>query len=103
MNTSPIEYTTLGSSRLPVLGLGTWQMGGKLERSTAHDKEEIEAIKTGIQLGLTHIDAAELYGEGHAEELVAQAIKQSKVPRKVLFITSKVINKSFRQIGRAHV
>ena len=79
MNELHIEYTTLAGVRVPVLGLGTWQMGGKLERGTAHDKEEIEAIKTGIQLGLTHIDTAELYGEGHTEELVAQAIKQSKV------------------------
>ncbi|MBI5002935.1 aldo/keto reductase [Candidatus Woesearchaeota archaeon] len=91
MNNSHIEYTALGGSPLPVLGLGTWQIGGKLERSTSHDKEEIEALKTGIQLGLTHIDTAELYGEGHTEELVAQAIKQSKVPRKDLFITSKVM------------
>ena len=91
MNELHIEYTTLAGVRVPVLGLGTWQMGGRLERGTAHDKEEIEALKTGIQLGLTHIDTAELYGEGHTEELVAQAIKQSKVARKDLFITSKVM------------
>ena len=91
MKESNIEYTTLAGARIPVLGLGTWQMGGRLERGTAHDKEEIEALKTGIQLGLTHIDTAELYGEGHAEELVAQATKHSKVARKDLFITSKVM------------
>ena len=88
-----MEYTTIANNvQIPILGLGTWQMGGRLQASSVHDKEEIEAIKTGIQLGLTHIDTAELYGAGHAEELVAQAIKLSKVPRKNLFITSKVMS-----------
>jgi diketogulonate reductase-like aldo/keto reductase len=88
-----MEYTTVATNvQIPILGLGTWLMGGKLERSTQHDREEIEAIKTGIQLGLTHIDTAELYGAGHAEELVAEAIHQSKISRKNLFITSKVMS-----------
>ncbi len=89
---SPLEYSTLGGVRVPVLGLGTWKMGGRHERETTHDKTDVEAIKMGIQLGLTHIDTAEQYGAGHAEELVAEAIKQSKVKRDQLFITSKVMS-----------
>lgn len=53
-----------------------------------HDKEAILAIKTAIRLGITHIDTAELYGDGHAEELVGEAIKE--FDRKSLFITTKV-------------
>ncbi len=73
---------------LPVLGLGTWGMGGRLKTDTSNDKKDIIAIKTAIKLGITHIDTAEIYGNGHAEELVAKAIKGFN--RKKLFITSKV-------------
>ncbi len=88
-----MEYITINNNvQFPLLGIGTWKIGGRLERSSAHDKEEIEAIKNAIQLGMIHIDTAELYGNGHAEELVAAAIKLSKIARKKLFITSKVMS-----------
>lgn len=48
-----------------------------------------EALRLGIQLGLTHIDTAELYGDGRAEEIVGEAI--AGVPRERLFIVSKVL------------
>ncbi|PIQ68414.1 MAG: aldo/keto reductase [Candidatus Taylorbacteria bacterium CG11_big_fil_rev_8_21_14_0_20_46_11] len=73
---------------LPVLGLGTWQMGGRLEADTSNDPKDIEAIRAAIDAGLTHIDTAEMYGQGHTEELVGQAIKG--MDRSKLFITSKV-------------
>lgn len=75
--------------KIPVLGLGTWGMGGFMTKSTAHDKEDIRAIKTALKLGMTHIDTAEMYGAGHAEELVGKAIKG--FDRKKIFITSKVL------------
>lgn len=83
----PISLTD--NVQIPILGIGTYRMGGRLEPDTKHDKECIEAIQLGISLGMTHIDTAELYGAGHAEELVAEAIK--KFNRKKLFITSKVM------------
>lgn len=73
---------------LPELGLGTWQMGGKNEPDLRNDAAEIAAIKAAIEAGVTHIDTAEAYGGGHAEELVGEAIRG--VNRKKLFITSKV-------------
>ncbi len=73
---------------LPELGLGTWQMGGRHETDTSNDAAEILAIKAAIELGMTHIDTAEVYGAGHAEELVREGIKEFN--RKKLFITSKV-------------
>jgi diketogulonate reductase-like aldo/keto reductase len=63
-------------------------MGGEMTTDRTHDKEAILAIKTAIRLGITHIDTAELYGDGHAEELVGEAIKE--FDRKPLFITTKV-------------
>ena len=69
---------------VPVIGQGTWEIEG------AHAKEQkaVEALRAGIDLGLTHIDTAEMYGNGRAEELVAEAIAGR---REGLFLTSKVL------------
>src|SRR5947208_15653907 len=73
---------------MPVYGLGTWQMGG---RKTYHphknDEVDIKAIKTAIDLGVTHIDTAESYANGYAEILIGKAIKN--YDRSKLFIVSK--------------
>jgi diketogulonate reductase-like aldo/keto reductase len=55
---------------VPALGQGTWRMG---EDAQAH-KNEVAALRLGIDLGMTLIDTAEMYGEGGAEEVVAEAI-----------------------------
>lgn len=47
----------------------------------------MEAIKTAIKLGYSHLDGAEVY---HTEAEVGLAIKESKVPREKLFVTTKV-------------
>ena len=74
---------------LPVFGFGTWSMGGRDILDPANDDAaDIKAIKTAIELGITHIDTAEFYSEGHAEELVSQAIKG--FDRSKLIITTKV-------------
>lgn len=87
-----MEYLSFGQTiKIPVLGIGTYKIGGRLEPDSRHDKECIEAIKLAISLGMTHIDTAEMYGNGHAEELIAEAVKASRIPRKELFITSKVM------------
>ncbi len=83
-----METKTVGELELPVLGLGTWGFGGKMERSTANDKEDVAAIQRAVEAGLMHIDTAELYGDGHAEELVGRAI--AGFAREKLFITTKV-------------
>jgi diketogulonate reductase-like aldo/keto reductase len=73
---------------IPVLGLGTWTMGGRQVEDHTWDEENIQAIRVAIELGLTHIDTAEHYGAGHAEELVGKAIEP--YDRDELFITTKV-------------
>jgi len=84
-----MEYKKLSNGlRIPVLGMGTWAVGGEFEADTTYEKKEINAIKEGIKLGLTHIDTAEFYGEGQAEKEIGIAIKG--IDRKRLFITSKV-------------
>lgn len=74
--------------KIPVLGIGTWKIGGDYYPDYSRDKEEIKSIKFAIKLGMTHIDTAEIYANGHAEELVGKAIKSFK--RKEIFITTKV-------------
>ena len=68
---------------VPALGLGTWHMG---ENSSAR-ADEVTAIKTGVDLGMTLIDTAEMYGEGGAEEVVGEAVAGQ---RDNVFIVSKV-------------
>ena len=56
--------------QVPALGQGTWKMG----ESRSKRKDEVAALKLGLDLGMTLIDTAELYAEGGAEEVVAEAV-----------------------------
>jgi diketogulonate reductase-like aldo/keto reductase len=69
--------------RIPQLGLGTWHMG---ERGASR-AAEAKAVRAGVDLGLTLIDTAEMYGEGGAEEVVGDAVAGI---RDKVFIVSKV-------------
>lgn len=84
----PVKKLNNGFS-LPVFGLGTYMMGGWRERDFSNDDEcDIAAIRSAIERGITHIDTAESYANGHAEEMVGQAI--TPYDRTKLFIVSKV-------------
>src|SRR5213596_844570 len=69
--------------RVPVLGQGTWRMG---EKKRAH-ADEVAALRLGIDLGMTLIDTAEMYGDGGAEKVVADAIDGQ---RERVFVVTKV-------------
>ena len=69
---------------IPALGLGTWHMGEK----KADRAREVAALKAGIDLRLTVIDTAEMYGNGGAEEVVADAIAGT---RDRVYLVSKVL------------
>lgn len=75
---------------IPVLGQGTWRMGGVDTPDTANDDTDIAAIRRGIATGLCHIDTAEMYAGGHAEELVGIAMKGQGIRRADYFLTDKV-------------
>ena len=83
----PLKTLKRGFS-LPVYGLGLWEMGGRWEADASKDEDEIKAIRMALDAGITHIDTAEGYGNGHAEELLAEALKG--YDRSKLFIVSKV-------------
>jgi len=74
---------------MPVFGIGTWLMGGDTQRREGNDDEaDLLGLKNALDAGVTHIDTAERYAGGHAEELVGEVIKN--YDRKKLFIVSKV-------------
>jgi diketogulonate reductase-like aldo/keto reductase len=77
------KLTLPNGDAVPVLGQGTWKMG----ESRSRRKDEVAALMHGIDLGMTLIDTAEMYAEGGAEEIVAEAIKGR---RPKVFIVSKV-------------
>ncbi len=72
-----------GGEDVPALGLGTWMMGDDPGRRA----EEIAALRRGLDLGMTLIDTAEMYGEGASERLVGEAIAGR---RDEVFLVSKV-------------
>ncbi|MBI2957962.1 MAG: aldo/keto reductase [Chloroflexi bacterium] len=74
--------------KVPAIGLGTWQMGGTHAADYSRDRESMAAIEKAIDSGLSLVDTAERYGEGHCEELVGQAIKAFDRDR--VFVVSKV-------------
>jgi diketogulonate reductase-like aldo/keto reductase len=81
-----------GFPSVPIIGQGTWNVP---LRGNARD-EAIASIRAGIELGMVHIDTAEMYGDGGAESLVGEAI--AGLPREQLFLVSKVLpsNASFK-------
>ena len=72
----------LSGRKIPLLGQGTWRMGENFR----HKQAEIDALKLGIDLGMTLIDTAEMYGEGGAEKIVAEAISGC---REDIYLVSK--------------
>ena len=72
-----------GGAAVPALGQGTWKMGENAREA----KREADALRLGIDLGMTLIDTAEMYAEGGSEEVVARAIAGQ---REQVFLVSKV-------------
>jgi len=86
-----MKTVTLPSGeRVPALGQGTWCMG----ENKAARAEEIATLMLGLDLGITLIDTAEMYGEGKAEELIGEAIASR---RDQVFLVSKVYPQTARE------
>jgi len=81
--------------QVPVIGQGTWMIEGNREA----ERSAIEALQAGIELGMTHIDTAEMYGGGRAEELVGDAIRGR---RESVFLVGKVLPSNASYHGTLH-
>jgi len=80
-----IKTILLPSGRhMPVLGQGTWGMGEDISLR----QEEVAALRTGLELGMTLIDTAETYADGVAESIVGEAVGNR---RDEIFLVSKVL------------
>lgn len=89
----PIPTTKLpGGRSIPVLGQGTWHMGDAPSRRT----DEVKSLKLGLDLGMTLIDTAEMYGNGASERVVGEAVRGR---RDEAFIVSKVLPSNASRIG----
>ncbi len=84
MKTKRFGWTDL---EVPVIGQGTWPVPA------------VAALRRGIDLGMTHVDTAEMYGDGRSEELVGEAI--APYPRASLFVVTKVLPSNATQAGVA--
>lgn len=79
-----------GGPGLPVIGQGTWE----LEREPR--RRAVEALRAGLDAGMTHVDTAEMYGDGTVEELVAEALEGR---RDEVFLVSKVLPENASRAG----
>ncbi len=86
---------------VPIIGQGTWLIENISSKSSNDYNLAIKTLQLGLDLGMTHIDTAEMYGNGKAEELVGQAIAGTK--RDEIFLVSKVLpsNASYDDTIRA--
>ncbi|TMH95621.1 aldo/keto reductase [Candidatus Bathyarchaeota archaeon] len=77
---------------MPVVGLGTWGIGGEMGPDSSRDEAGIRALRLGLDLEMKFIDTAEMYGAGHSEEVVARALEGR---RDRVFVASKVSPRHF--------
>lgn len=80
-----MKTVNLSGQTVPAIGIGTWHMGD----DPAKEKQEIEAIRAGIDAGAKVVDTAEMYGSGNSEILVSKALEPYK--RDDIFLISKVL------------
>ena len=93
MTISTVPKTMLPSGEfVPVLGQGTWRMGENAQIR----KQELQALRLGLDLGMNLIDTAEMYGSGGAEELIADAIRGR---RDEVFLVSKFCPQNASRAG----
>ncbi|MDQ1550959.1 MAG: hypothetical protein QOD50_381 [Actinomycetota bacterium] len=71
---TPIKHISLGGLEVSRIGLGTMAMSGYYLDPNSSDAESIRTIQRALDLGVTHIDTAEIYGPYANEELVGKAI-----------------------------
>ncbi|HLB68004.1 MAG TPA: aldo/keto reductase [Thermoplasmata archaeon] len=85
-----MDYVTLGRDgpKVSAIGLGMWQAGGKAWGNDVNDAECRKAMERAADLGVTLVDTAEAYGDGHSEKVVGDAIRH--VGRDRVFVATKV-------------
>ncbi len=70
-----MEYRKLGGLEVSVIGYGAWGIGGAPFWNTEGDKKSVDSIKISFENGINFFDTAPVYGFGHSEELIGNALK----------------------------
>src|SRR5579872_6789998 len=94
-----MEHRKLGKfgPEVSAIGFGAWAAGGR-NWGEVDDRETVAAIRRSVELGSTFVDTAEVYGAGHSEEVVGEALQG--IPRDQVFVATKVLP---RNLGRAGI
>ena len=85
-----MKYETVHNVTLPKIGFGTWSLGGGSHPDPSLDSASLTALRSALETGYIHFDTAEYYADGHCEELVGRAIRETNTPREKIFLTTKV-------------
>jgi len=85
-----MKYETVHKVPMPKIGFGMWKIGGDSYPDPKRDPVSLTALLTALEVGYTHFDTAEVYADGHSEELLGRAIRETNTKRESLFITTKV-------------
>jgi diketogulonate reductase-like aldo/keto reductase len=91
-----MKYESIPSLTLPKIGFGTWKIGGGMSANRSLDTKSLAALRSALEIGYTHFDTAEMYANGHAEELIGEAVRGSGRMREDLIITTKVMPENLR-------
>jgi aryl-alcohol dehydrogenase-like predicted oxidoreductase len=81
-----MQYRTMGTSDLTIsaIGFGCWEMGGN-QYGDVDDQEEMRAVHRAIDLGVTLVDTAAIYGHGHSEEVLGRALGSRR--KEIILVT----------------
>lgn len=79
------QFKALNNEKLSSVGFGCWAIGGTWNNT--EDKKSIETIKKAVELGINFFDVAPIYGMGHSEKILGEALKE--YDKKSLFIATK--------------
>ena len=85
-----MKHETVHGVSIPKIGFGTWKIGGDSYPDPKRDSDSLAALRTALEVGYTHFDTAEVYADGHSEELLGRTMHETGTKREHLFITTKV-------------
>lgn len=85
-----MRFESVSGLTIPKVGFGTWSIGGGFKAAPGQDRAALGALRSAIEIGYTHFDTAEIYAGGHSEELLGLALREARLDRREVFITTKV-------------
>jgi len=85
-----MKQETVHGISVPKIGFGTWKIGGDSYPDPRRDSASLTALHAALEAGYTHFDTAEVYADGHSEELLGRAVRETDTKRENIFITTKV-------------